>query len=88
LLLARTTERKIGTLSNLATVQLKLNAPHNAIVYLKQSISIDKAASVQKTKFHLVNIALSVHEYDTIQKYAPDLVNISQHAMFALTALF
>ena len=86
--LAHTAEKKFSTLTNLATVQLKLNAPHDAIVYLKQSISIDKTASVQKTKFHLVNLALSIHDHDTIQKYAPDLVNISEHAMFALTALF
>jgi len=81
------TEKKLYSLNNLATLSEKLNQQPNAIEYFKQYLAIDNSLNSAKQRYKLIALAFSEADYATVEKYAPLLSNVMEYASEATIIL-
>jgi tetratricopeptide (TPR) repeat protein len=85
--LASSKEQRLSVLNNLAAVSEKLNQVEQAISYLKQVLKIDASPTTAAQRNSLIEYAYTNGDHETIEKYAPMLINTSAYCLQALLIL-
>jgi tetratricopeptide (TPR) repeat protein len=84
---ANNNTERFNALSNLAAGYEKLNEPQKAISCLKNALDIDGTLNAAPSRYWLVQLANSIQDFDTVEKYASLLINVSEYASSVLLLL-
>jgi tetratricopeptide (TPR) repeat protein len=85
--LATNTTQKINTLDNLSIICEKINKPEEALQYLRDAVDISGATTNPERCQRLILLAHKMRDHETVKKYAPALINLSEFSMNGLLIL-